>query len=111
MPVAARAASPRYAGYSHVRNLMPKKKSGPAAKPKDKGNGGYQADSIQVLKWLEAVRRRPAMYIGSESAPGLPHLVYQVVDNSVDQTLAGGGTKVRVNFHQGNPGTLARDAL
>ncbi len=52
--------------------------------PKQSNNGGYQADSIQVLKGLEAVRRRPAMYIGSVSARGLHHLVYEVVDNSVD---------------------------
>src|SRR5438034_2199205 len=58
---------------------MPKKK--PAAPPKEKGNGDYQADSIQVLKGLEAVRRRPAMYIGSVSARGLHHLVYEVVED------------------------------
>src|SRR5213592_1432418 len=61
------------------------------AKPrasKDKGNGDYQADSIQVLKGLEAVRRRPAMYIGSVSGRGLHHLVYEVGDKSVDEALA-----------------------
>src|SRR6266446_4815583 len=60
------------------------------AKPKaakDKGNGDYQADSIQVLKGLEAVRRRPAMYIESVSGRGLHHLVYEVVDNSVEVAL------------------------
>src|SRR6266704_3324087 len=86
-------ASRRYAGFSYVRNLMPKKK--PAAPKKEKGNGGYQADSIQVLKGLEAVRRRPAMYIGSVSSRGLHHLVYEVVDNSVDN-----GRGIPVDLHK-----------
>src|SRR3989442_15941430 len=92
MRVAAPAASRRYGGFSHVRKLMPKKK--PAAPQKDKGNGGYQADSIQVLKGLEAVRRRPAMDIGAVSARGLHHLDYEVVGNSGDETLAGFRTQI-----------------
>jgi DNA gyrase subunit B len=98
--------STRESGTATAKPMAEQNKS---KKTGGNGNGNYTADDIKVLEGMEAVRLRPAMYIGSNGEMGLHHLVYEVVDNSVDEALAGYATQVEVTIHIDNSITVVDD--